>query len=284
MPTNKSAKTKQDDPFAPLPKKRVRRTRAQMAQDALDDAALVRSQAVAPNALAMRHDKPTAPMSVAYSPMLVPLADDVPIHLMAIARGAGVEMDGVESLAELFRGICRLSKHAPERAATFLFAVATGAKHRDAFAAAGLTMVDISVFKQADQSFAKTYDLCKRLQADFMAMEVLDAARARSVDGVVEPIVGRVGKDEDGQLLDRAGNPMTRVRYSDKLAEVILRATDKRFRDDHGGVATGTGTTYNIQINNNAPDAPDAPETGGKWAENTGEPSKIGDIADIFDE
>jgi hypothetical protein len=282
------------DPFAPdtvpdnsqaepKPKpKRIRRTRAQIAQDAQEAAALVRSQEVAPDVKMMRQDKPSGLKRVAYSPMAIPIADDVTTHILAIAKGAGVETDGIETLGELFGGINRLSPFAPARAANFLFSVASGSRHREAFMASGLTMVDINVFRQVDEAFGKAYDLCRRLQSDFVALETLDAARDRAVNGVAEAVVGRTGKDQDGQLLDSEGEPMVRVRFSDKLAEVILRATDKRFRDDQSAVGTGGGTVYNIQINrSDCPSVQAHAETGGKRTEKPVDLSELAGIEDI---
>lgn len=287
---------RETDPFAPLPKKPPkrrpkykRRSPAEMAQDAAKEAALVRSQAYTPDAPAMRQDKPHRAMRVAYSPMATPPAPDVPEHVLSIAQGAGVEIADGDALEDVFGGVVRLSPFALPRIVTFLFLIASGTRHKEAFIASGLDLVDINLFSRVDKAFKTTYDFAKRMQGDAIGIKVLDAAVERAVDGVQEPITGRIGKDQDGQLLDPDGKPMYRLRFSDRLAETILRATDKRFRDDAGGTAgTGSGTTYNIQINHAPPDVATVHDigqkTGGKAAENEGDDPETLDFSDVLDD
>lgn len=288
-----------DDPFAPLddavqdkPKRKPkykRRSPAEMAQDAAADAALVKSQAYTPDTPVMRQDKPHRAMRVAYSPMSTPPAQDVPEHVLSIAQGAGVEMAEGDALEDVFGGVGKLSPFALPRIVTFLFLIASGTRHKEAFFASGLGLVDVNLFCRVDKAFKMTYDFAKRMQGDAIGIKVLDAAVERAVDGVQEPITGRIAKDQDGQLLDRDGEPMYRLRYSDRLAETILRATDKRFRDDAGGSAgTGAGTTYNIQINNASPGVASVQDIGqkigGKEAENEDSEPETIDFSDILDE
>lgn len=256
-----------------------------MAQDAAAAAARVKSQVLVPDTPAMRHDKPHRAMSVAYSPMAMPPAQDVPQHVLSIAQGAGVDIELGDTLEDVFSGVVGLSPFACPRAVMFLFSLASGARHKEAFLASGLTNIDVNLFCRVDDAFSKSYDFAKRLQSDAMSIKVVDAAVERAVDGVLEPIVGRTGKNQDGHLVDRAGDPMYKVRHSDKLAEVLLRATDKRFRDDSGGAGAGAGTTYNIQINHAPPpDAPTVVDMGGKAAENDeGLPATL-DFSDIDDD
>lgn len=291
----------QTDPFAPLPldvqdkpkpkpkrkPKYKRRSPAEMAQDAAADAALVKSQAYTPDTPVMRQDKPHRAMRVAYSPMATPPAQDVPEHVLSIAQGAGVEMAEGDALEDVFSGVGKLSPFALPRIVTFLFLIASGTRHKEAFFASGLDLVDVNLFSRVDNAFSKTYDFAKRMQGDAIGIKVLDAAVERAVDGVQEPITGRIAKDQDGHLLGSDGQPMYRLRYSDRLAETILRATDKRFRDDAGGSATGAGTTYNIQINNASPNVAtvqDCQKIGGKGAENEDSETETIDFSDILDE
>ena len=78
----------------------------------------------------------------------------------------------------------------------------------------------------------------------------------------------------DLMIKDDDGEPLYKVRHSDKLAETLLKGTDKRFSDAAVARSPGTGTTYNIQINQRGPtatnnvrvregDAPDAADEGG---------------------
>lgn len=124
-------------------------------------------------------------------------------------------------------------------------------------------MIDIHLFRQVDKTFSAAYDLACRLQGDCIARAVLDAATERAVDGVDEPIIGRTGKDCDGVIT-------TKRRYSDKLAEVLLKATDSRFRDA-APTTQNASTIYNIQVlrpgeHGNAPDDQPPHNSGGKKA------------------
>ena len=105
------------------------------------------------------------------------------------------------------------------------------------------------------------------------------------MDGVQDIVTGRIGKDQDGVLTDAAGNPLYRTKYSDKLAEVLLRATDKRFRDDPAVRATGGSTVYHIQVNhlavNRPATSPIPAEVGGKRAEKTIEAEEMADLQAI---
>lgn len=220
--------------------------------------------------------------------MSTPPNDNAVNHVISIAQAAGVEVQGGDALEDVFGGVAKLSPFTCARACMFLFSLADGARHREAFLVSGLKQLDISLFCRLDDSFSKAYEYAVRLQADAMSLQVLDSAHERAVKGVLDPIVGRTGKDMDGHLLDRDGQPMYRIRHSDKMAEILLRATDKRFRDDAGGSATGTGTTYNIQINNASPGVAHVHDiggkTGGKAAENEGGEPEALDFSDILDE
>ena len=227
-------------------------------------------------------------MRIAFSPMSTPPSEDAEKHVVSIAKAAGVDVQDGDALNDVFGGVVSLSPFACARACMLLFSLASGARHKEAFLVSGLNMIDLNLFCRLDESFSKAYEYSKRLQADAMSLQVLDSAHERAVKGVLDPIVGRTGKDMDGHLLDRDGQPMYRIRHSDKMAEILLRATDKRFRDDAGGSATGTGTTYNIQINNASPGVAHVHDiggkTGGKAAENEeGLPETL-DFGDIDDD
>ena len=62
----------------------------------------------------------------------------------------------------------------------------------------------------------------------------------RAVEGVEEPIVGRVGKDRDGIIAHKQ-------RFSDRLTEFALSHLDKdRFGEVAANVNHGTQIVYNI--------------------------------------
>ena len=222
--------------------------------------------AAAPNTPALRTDKPNRAPRVCFSALPVPVAPECYAQVQALAIAAGLDPpDGspVDAVREVLTGVERLSPFAPARAVMFLSIVASGARHREAFQASGLSQIDVNLFCKLDESFSKLYDLAKRLQGDSIAQQTLDAARDRAVEGVDEPMIGRVGKDQDGIITYRK-------RYSDKLAEVLLKATDSRFRDA-APTTQNAATIYNIQVLNpgapgNGPDDQAPHNSGGKTA------------------
>ena len=91
-------------------------------------------------------------------------------------------------------------------------------------------------------------------------------------------MLGRIDKDTDGIIT-------TRKVYSDKLAETILKATDKRFRDDPAVRATSGGVVYHIQVGhlavNRPATSPIPAEVDGKRAEKTIEAEEMADLQAI---
>lgn len=82
-----------------------------------------------------------------------------------------------------------------------------------AAAAAGLSRDTFYVWRGKDSDFAAAWDQALETAIDAMELE----ARRRAVEGVEKPIIGRVGKDEDGII--------TYVReYSDSLMTLLLKA------------------------------------------------------------
>ena len=67
------------------------------------------------------------------------------------------------------------------------------------------------------------------------------AVMDRAINGVDEPVIGRVGKDQDGIIT-------TRKRHSDKLAEFALSRLDKdTFGEQSAVTSIGQQVIYNIQ-------------------------------------
>lgn len=62
----------------------------------------------------------------------------------------------------------------------------------------------------------------------------------RAVDGVDEPQIGRVGKDQDGILKNQDGTPVVLKRYSDGLLTLLLKANrPDKFKDRTSTEMTG---------------------------------------------
>ena len=71
----------------------------------------------------------------------------------------------------------------------------------------------------------------------------------RAINGVDEPVIGRVSKDQDGIIT-------TRKRHSDKLAEFALSRLDRRtFGEQPAVTSIGQQVVYNIQSFGSPPPA-----------------------------
>ena len=107
-----------------------------------------------------------------------------------------------------------LTKATRQRAReTFLAELAARGNVSAAAAAAGLSRVTFYEWRNADADFAAAWDAALETAIDAMELE----ARRRAVEGVQKPIVGRIGKDQDGII--------TYVtEYSDQLMTLLLKA------------------------------------------------------------
>ena len=107
-----------------------------------------------------------------------------------------------------------LTKATRQRAReTFLTELAARGNVSAAAAAAGLSRVTFYEWRSADSAFAAAWDEALETAIDAMELE----ARRRAVEGVEKPLIGRVGKDQDGII--------TVIReYSDSLMTLLLKA------------------------------------------------------------
>ncbi len=103
----------------------------------------------------------------------------------------------------------------------FLAAVAASGNVSASAEAAGVSRTFVYERRYADPDFAKEWD-----QALEQARPVLEEeAWRRAVEGVEEPVYGRVGKDRDGQI-------GTVRKYSDAILTTLLKAADpNKYRD-----------------------------------------------------
>jgi hypothetical protein len=107
-----------------------------------------------------------------------------------------------------------LTKATRQRArAAFLAELAQRGNVSAACAAAALSRAWFYEHRAADPVFAAAWDAALETAIDAMELE----ARRRAVEGVEKPLIGRIGKDQDGII--------TVVReYSDSLMALLLKA------------------------------------------------------------
>lgn len=95
----------------------------------------------------------------------------------------------------------------------FLVELAARGNVSAASAVAGMSRVWFYAERESDADFAAAWDAALETAIDAMELE----ARRRAVEGVEKPIVGRIGKDQDGVIVY--------VReYSDSLMTLLLKA------------------------------------------------------------
>lgn len=142
-----------------------------------------------------------------------------------------------------------LSGACVSRAVALLAGLATGCTWKNITARTGITFLTADALKRLDKlGYAVLYKAAVAARDAMDRERLRNAVISRSIHGVAEPITGRIGKDQDGQLLDTEGNPMVKFHYSDRLAEFALSKLDKEtFGEDKSNVNTGHQVIYNIQ-------------------------------------
>jgi AcrR family transcriptional regulator len=106
----------------------------------------------------------------------------------------------------------------------------------EACAASGVARTTVYAYERGEvaegidhKAWLARFEDAKRQAADKLESE----AFRRAVDGVDEPLIGRVGKDQDGVIT-------TVKRYSDTLLNLLLRANrPDKFRDRTSTELTG---------------------------------------------
>jgi hypothetical protein len=102
----------------------------------------------------------------------------------------------------------------------FLAELALRGNISDAARAAGVSRRTPYEWRDADPDFAAAWQEALETAIDAMERE----AHRRAFEGTSKPIIGRVGKDEDGILTDSAGEEIYIREYSDSLATLLLKA------------------------------------------------------------
>lgn len=102
----------------------------------------------------------------------------------------------------------------------FLMELAVRGNISDSAKAAGVSRRVVYEWRAADPEFAALWDEALDTAIDAMERE----AHRRAFEGTRKPVIGRIGKDEDGIVTDRAGNELYLLEYSDSLATLLLKA------------------------------------------------------------
>lgn len=113
----------------------------------------------------------------------------------------------------------------------------------DAARKAGVGRSTVYEWKAAEPDFAAAWDEAVEWAIDRMESE----AYRRAVEGTKKPVIGRVGKDEDGILSDEQGKPLYLLEYSDTLMNTLLKAhRPEKYRErvDVSGDVTATVKGY----------------------------------------
>lgn len=96
---------------------------------------------------------------------------------------------------------------------TFLKTLEATCNVSEAAKAAGVDRATPYMWRAKDEAFAQAWDAAIEIAVDKLEY----AARNRAVDGVEEPIIGRIERDRDGIIT-------TTRRYSDTLLVTLLKA------------------------------------------------------------
>jgi AcrR family transcriptional regulator len=116
--------------------------------------------------------------------------------------------------------------------ALFLDELAQRGIVQDAAAAAGVGRSTVYQWRGEDAAFAAAWDVAIERAADALERE----AWRRGVEGVPEPVIGRVDRDLDGVVTGPDGQPLYIRKYSDALLTTMLKARrPEKFREkvDH---------------------------------------------------
>jgi hypothetical protein len=120
-----------------------------------------------------------------------------------------------------------------------------GAPYAAALEASGLTWAQVHLCERLDpDGFGRLLAAAGKLRDSIFKARARDALMQRAVDGIEEPLIGRIGRDQDGIVA-------TRRRYSDKLLEFGLSRLDREtFAEPSRGaqqINVGHQVVYNIQ-------------------------------------
>ena len=182
--------------------------------------------------------------------------------------GGGGGLGGIALAPELPRANC----------IGLLGRLVAGCPYAEALDASGLTWAQVYLCETLDpDGFGRLLAAAGRHRDRIFRARARDALLQRAVEGVEEPMIGRIGKDLDGVVA-------TRRRYSDRLLEFGLARLDReQFGEPERGTQINVGhqVVYNIQ---GVPMATPAPPIEAEVVENPAEngttPAALPDLDD----
>jgi hypothetical protein len=109
----------------------------------------------------------------------------------------------------------------------FLDGLRRGLTVSTAAEAAAHPAVTFHALASRDAEFAESKALAMQIGADVLENE----AYRRSVEGYLEPVVGKVAPGIDGHVVGPDGEPMYVRKFSDRLTEVLLKGRKPEYRE-----------------------------------------------------
>jgi hypothetical protein len=112
--------------------------------------------------------------------------------------------------------------------AIYLEQLSRGLTLRAAAELAGHPRESFVGLRRRDPVFAELEAGAREAGTDFLEDEI----RKRAIEGFDEPVVGKVAPGIDGHVLGPDGEPMYLRRYSDRLAEVLIKGRRPEYREN----------------------------------------------------
>lgn len=190
----------------------------------------------------VKREASTLPQVINNLPLVEPTEEEEDTFIALCDSAGFTTCSGGEPLAESLR-VCVGAVFA------LLAGIADGLPWRDITQRTGISWLTANGMKRHDKKgFGVLFQAAQEARDSLDREKLRISVVNRAVNGVPEPVTGRIGKDKDGQLLDPDGNPLFRIRYSDRLAEFALSKLDKpTFGEDKTNINLGNQVIYNIQ-------------------------------------
>jgi hypothetical protein len=202
---------------------------------------------------AIRHPS-RAPAILAAVPNITPTPEQTQaVQTLAATLAADMQTEAGKDGTPAKVGGVKLAPAVPRGAAVVLLgSLLAGVSWNKALTASGMTWAQVGLCSVVDKDgFGRMIDAVGRVRDSIFVRRGREALVERAVDGIEEPIIGRIDKDLDGQLTDRDGKPLVKRRYSDKLLEFGLARMDRQTfgEPDRSTPAVNIGhqVVYNIQ-------------------------------------
>ena len=147
-------------------------------------------------------------------------------------------------------GVTCIDESLRPRVVSLIDSLLSGQKWKLALEQSGLQWRQVSLWEAISPDFKAIIQSAEDQKARILIRSARDSLFDRGVEGIDDLLIGRIGKDEDGVLTDRDGNPLIKKRYSDKLTELALRL-DPAFNKattGGGGTTVNGDIVYNLQM------------------------------------